>query len=273
MPVINSVNYPASPLEAKPYANGVFAYDAVILADGAYECGTALTIGADGKASKWVGTVTEEVTGKKIDVPNLVLNMPTLPDNAEVTGITNSAGSTTYEEHKDYNIIEDGAKIELIAGGAAIAEGSLKVAYSVPGNPDPTTGTETLAVSNNAINLDLPQGVSLSDVTLDDGDGHDYTATTDYTYSDGVLTLVSGGAAAGAEAVFASCTMTTVQADPSGLLAYPVRDEDSRAGAMLTKGTVYAAQVPGYNGTLAAKLTDIDFIIEPAPEQDNQEGE
>lgn len=267
MPVINTVNYPASPLEAKPYANGVYAYDAVILADGAYDCGTALTIEPDGKASKWIGTITEQVTGQKIDVPNLVLNMPTLPDNAEVTGITNSAGSTTYEDHKDYNIIEDGAKIELIAGGAAIAENSLKVAYSVPGDPDPTTGSETLAVSNNAINLDLPQGTTLSDVTIDDGDGHDYTATTDYTYSDGVLTLVSGGAAADAKAVYLSCTVTTVQADPSGLLAYPVRAEDSRAGAMLVHGSVYAAQVPDYDATLAAKLTDIDFVV------DNQEGE
>lgn len=267
MPVINTVNYPASPLEAKPYANGVYAYDAVILADGAYECGTALTIGADGKASKWVGTLTEQVTGQKIDVPNLVLNMPTLPDNAEVTGITNSAGSTTYEENTDYKISADGAKIELIAGGDAIAESSLKVAYSVPGDPDPTTGTETLAVSNNAITLDLPQGVTLSDVTLDDGDDHDYTVTTDYTYSDGVLTLVSGGAAADAKAVYMSCTVTTAQADPSGLLAYPVRAEDSRAGAILVKGSVYAAQVPGYDATLAAKLTDIEFVV------DNQEGE
>lgn len=262
MPVINSVNYPASPLEAKPYANGVYAYDAVILADGAYECGTALTIGGDNKASKWVGTITEQETGQKIDVPNLVLNMPTLPDNATVTGITNSAGSTTYVEDTDYKYVEDGAKIELIAGGDAIAESSLKVAYSVPGTPDPTTGTETLTVSNNAIDLDVPQGTTLSDVSLDDGDGHDYTATTDYTYSEGVLTIVSGGNAAGVKAVYLSCTVSTVQADPSGLLAYPVRAEDSRAGAMLTKGTVYAAQVPDYDSTLASKLSDIEFVVE-----------
>ena len=59
-----------------------------------------------------------------------------------------------------------------------------------------------------------------------------------------------------------SCTVTQVQANPSGLLAYPVRAEDSRAGAMLTKGTVYAAQVPGYNGTLAGKLSNIEFVVE-----------
>lgn len=273
MPVINSINYPASPLEARPYSAGAYSYEAVILADGAYNCGDALFIGADGKAGKWVGTVTEQITDQKIDVPNLVLTMPTLPDNAEITGITNSAGSTTYEANTDYKLIDHDAKIELIAGGDAIKESALKVAYSVPGNPDPTTGTESLTVTNNAIDLDLPQGMTLSDVSLSDGEGHDYTVTTDYTYSSGTLTLVSGANAAGAEAVYLSCTATTAQADPSGLLAYPVRAEDSRAGAMLVKGIVYIEQVADYNVTLASKLSNITFVSEAPAEEENQEGE
>ena len=272
MPVINTVNYPASPLEAKPYANGVFAYDAVVLVDGAFDCGTAMYIDQDGKADKWIGTVTEHVD-HSYKVPDIVVNMPTLPDNAEPTGLTNVAGSTEFIENTDYRIAND--KIELIAGGDAIKEGALKVAYSIPGDPDPTTGSEQFSVPDNKIDVNLPAG-EISEMSVSDGEGHDYTVSTDYTYSEGVLTLVSGGGASGAERVAVEATITVTQADPSGLLAYPVRAEDSRAAAILTKGTVYASQVPDYDATLAGKLADIDFVVdnsEPAPEPDNQEGE
>ena len=267
--MINIANYPGKPLEAKNRVAG-YAYDAVFLAEGAFQCGTPLAILPDGTAAEWEAESTETVTDEKLDVPNIEIAMPELEEGADDLALKNAAGSTTFVENTDYKIKDQGAKIELIAGGDAIKESSLLLTYTIPGDPDPTPGSKSLTVPNNEIDPPLPAGGTLSDVSLSDGSDNNYTATTDYTYSSGKLTIVSGGGAAGAESVYLSGTLTIDLGDPAGLLASPVRDVDSRQAPMMIKGYAYASQVPGYDASLAAAMPNITFVNDLPAEPDEE---
>jgi hypothetical protein len=262
-------NYPGKPLEAKNRVAG-YAYDAVFLAEGAFQCGTPLAVLPDGTAAAWKAESTETVTDEKLDVPNIEIAMPELEEGADDLALKNAAGSTTFVENTDYKFKDQGAKIELLAGGDAIKESSLLLTYTIPGDPDPTPGSKSLTVPNNVIDLPLPAGGTLSEVTLSDGSGNNYTATTDYTYSSGKLTIVSGGGAAGAESVYISGTLTIDLGDPAGLLASPVREIDSRQAPMMIRGYAYASQVPGYDASLAAAMPNITFINDLPAESDEE---
>lgn len=257
---ISTTVYPSTALLAVPLVWGNADFEAVVLDEGSFDRGTILYIDpVSKKARAWSSSETTTFNKEPFDVPEKQIELPvTVPEEFE---LKNAAGTVTYNLNSDYTV-QDGV-LTLKNGKDPAKEATLQAVWETAGDPDPVSHNESLTVPDIEINIaeQFAAGTEFSDFELWDKDGeNEYTLTTDFTFTDGVLTIVSGGGAAGLSPLRISLTAEIPVTSAEGVLINSAGADDSRSAAVITRGKVYKNQVKNYSDDAAALLPDINFI-------------
>lgn len=257
---INEVVYPSSALGAVPLVRGNYSINSVLLDSGEFERGSIMYNDAEsGKAKVWQATEETVFDKQPADIAEKQIELPAgVP--AEFT-LTNSAGTVTYTAETDYTVSE--GVLTLVNDKDAAKEAELKANWTTPGDPDPVSHSETLTVPSITIDIaeNFPEGTVFSDFALFDKTGEfEYTVSTDYTFADGVLTIIAGGAAAGLSEVRISMKATAPITSAAGVLVNSAAANESRSAAVIGKGKVYKGAVSNYSATAATLLPNVEFV-------------